>query len=590
LPYFLFALLAQALLFFFPVSGSAIPKLSGSFSMEDTKVTTPESSSNLFQAGLNFDLVPVMTKRLGLLLNAKINFIDSGKESLWSGSWNAAPFGNLGVDLTGDSYGFNMRHSNYATLSANADLVDTKISRAAFSLAPQDLPRLAADYTTTKTTTSGIRNNEAQTDTISLFGDYQYEWLNFRGGYSTQESFSQGVLSFSSDSIFFGTGGSYEILPQTTLSGDVSLNQSTSQGSRGEQTTNTSKGLSLNLNSSPLEWLGVTGNFRKDLADSTGTLAVTGTSTGSQTIDVSGRLSPFPSLQFTATLGNRTFDDVALTRSVDYRTVAATFSDRLRDEIQVGLNLSRSAEFDPEQGDNIRDGFSLNSTMDLTPRISARVNFNVGRSENPGFVNTRLFGASGTFADRNLYNDRPVGFTFFDTINNELYTKLVNTNNATDWSLPVHFVLLTEQFTVSKTVQFNMIPTDKTSLALSLAANSNAEKLDLLELGSRTATSSFSYRPNLRTSYSLSGSANLPQTGAASYSTTASMSYRFFRGHQFTGSYSKTFTALKATDNFFGGVSISLFKRISLGLTYGTTQLFSEDQTHLFRATLSKSF
>lgn len=597
LPYFLFALLAQTLLFFFPAPGAAITKWSSSLSMEDTRVTTPTSSSNLFQTALTLDVAPATTKQISPRLSARLNFIDSAKESLWT--WNVSPVGNLGLnfDLSGDSHRFNMQHSNYAALSVNADLVNTKTTRAALSVSPQDMPRLVADYATTMTSTFGTTNNESRTDTISMFGDYSYKWLNFRGGYSTQDSFSQGVLRFTSDSIFMGTGGSYEILPRTTLSGDVNLTQSTSQSATGGENTNTSKGLSMNINSSPLEWLGFMGNFRKDHSETGSDLVtVTGTNTGTQMIDVSGRISPFRFLNFTTTLGNRTFDDVELTRSVGYKTVAATFSDRLRDEIQVGMNLSRSIESDPEQGDNIRDGFSLNSTMDLTPRISARVNFNIGRSENPGFVNTRLFGASGTLANRGLYNDKAKGFTYFDSANNQLYTKLNDPyyidqiDNITFWSAPVFFVLITEQFSVSKSVQLNMIPTDKTSLTLSLTANSNAEELDLLDLGSMSISSSFNYRPNLRTSYSLSASANMPQTGAASYSTTASMAYRLFRGHQLIGSYSNTFSALKASDSLFGGLRLSLQKGVNLELSYGTAQLFSSEQTHLVRARLSKSF
>ena len=597
LPYLLCAILCQALFFFFPALGGAITRWNGTFSLEDTRVVTPDDSSNLFQASLNLDIKPPTKKQLNTRLNARLNFTESEQERLWT--WDVSPFGNMGADFSGPSYNFNLQHSNYATLNATADLVETKISRAAFSLAPQDMPRLVADYTTSTTATSGkTTSSEAQTDTLSLFGDYRYQWMHFRGGYSTQERFAEGEKTFTSDSLFFGTGASYEILPRTTLTGDLDLTQSTSRSAQGTQSTSTGRALGLNIASSPLAWLGLTGNFRKEVTEfDSGLDAVS--STGSRQMDVSGSISPFRTLQFAATLGSRQFDDAERTRSVDYRTMSASFSDRLRDEIQVGVNVSRTTESDPNQGDNIRDALGFNSTMDLTPRISARANLTIGRSENPGFVSTATPFATGTsLLERDNYNNKPAGFIFIDTLNKFIYT-LITPGAAAVWSagvpyelLPEQFVTVgeTEQFTVSKSLQFNMIPSDKTSLALSFTSNSTAEKLDVMASGNQSVNGSFNWRPNLRTSYSLTGSASLPQTGSANYSTTVSMSYRFYRNHQLNLSYSKTFSPLKETDSLSGSLKLTLRKRTSLDLTYGTTQLFLEEQTHLIRARLTKTF
>lgn len=594
-PYILFPILIQAFYLIIPAQGQAITTYKGTFSMEDTKVVTPEKSSNLFQGAINLDIKPPTKKQINTRLNAKLNFTDSDKGQLWS--WDAAPFGNLGADFSGESYTFNVQQSNYATLNATAELVETEISRAAFSLAPPDLPRLFADYTTTTTATSGKTASESRSDTYSLFGDYRYEWMNFRGGYSTQDRFSQGDKMFTSDAIFFGTGGSYEIMPRTTLSGNVDFNHGINQSARGGQSTSSGRALGLNINSSPVEWLGLTGNFRGDVNEF-GSDTAAATSTATQQMDVTGRITPFRPLQFSATLGNRTFDDVERTRSVDYGTVAATFSDRLRDEIQVGLNISRTTESDPEQGDNIRDSLGFNSIMDLTPRISVRANVNIGRSENPGFVSTMVPFASGLPLDRDTYNNKPAGFIFIDTLNRLIYT-LVTPGAAAVWSAGVPYDLLpeqfkvaekTEQFTVSKTLQLNMIPTDKTGLTFSFSSNSTVEQLDVGELGNLSLNSSFNYRPNLRTSYSVTGSASIPQTGIENYSTTMGMSYRFFRGHQMNFSYGRTFSPLRETDNFSGGLKFTLLKRTSLDLTYGTTQLFRDEQTHLIRARWSKSF
>jgi hypothetical protein len=579
----LFAITIQFLYFVLPMPGEAITRWNGHFFLEDTKLVTPEKSSNLFQGGINLDVKPQTKKQISTRINARINFRESDKE--WT--WDISPFGSLGFDLTGESYSFNVQHSNYATLSATADLVETTVSRAAFILAPRDLPRLVADYSTSTTETSGEMRTESQTDNFSLFGDYRYQWISFRGGYSQQERFSLGEKTSESDAIFLGTGGIYEIMPMTILSGMFDINQSTNHSLRGLQTTSTGKALGLNINSSPLAWLGLIGNFRRDVNDfNSGAAAVS--STIRQHIDLTGRIYPFHNLQLATTVGNRKFDDAERTRSVDYWTVAAAFTDRLREEIQMGVNVSRTNESDPDQGNNTRDNLGVNTIMDLAPGVSLRANLNIGRSENPGFASTRVYDASGTFDDRSAFDDRPAGFTFFDSLNNELYTKKSPTPG--DWSEPVPFDPITEQFSVSKTLQLNMIPTDKTSLAFSFSSNFTDEKLDILELGNRSVNSSLSYRPNLRTSYSVTGSASMPHAGNNSYAGTMSMAYRFFRGHQMNLSYRRNFTPLKTTDNFTGGLRFSLRKRTSLDLTYSSAQVFRDEQTYSIRARMSKSF
>jgi hypothetical protein len=576
------AAMIQLACFIIPGPGKAITRWSGNLFLEDSHVVTQESSSNLFQGGVNLDIRPQTKKNINSRINARAHFREVNDER----TWDFSPFGSLGFDITGEAYSFNGQHSNYATLSTTADLVETTVSRSAFMLSPRDLPRIVADYSSSTTITSGETKTETQTDTASLYGDYRYKWLNLRGGYSQQERSIVGGRDLRSDNMFFGTSASHEIVPMTLLSMVADVNQSTNHHVMGPQTTNTGRALGLNINSTPLEWLGLQGNFRRDQNEFDAGADIT--RTVRQQMDFIGRVFPIHRLQLSTTVGNRKFDDVERARSVNYWTLAADFTDRIREEIQIGVNVSRTRESDPHQGDNTRDSLGFNTIMDLTPRIAVRANLNIGRSENPGFASTKAYDASGTLEDRDVYDDRPAGFTFFDTVNNELYTKRSPAHG--DWSDPIHFEPITEQFSVSKTLQLNMIPTDKTSFMISFSANSTDENLEILELGNQSINGSFSYRPNLRTSYSLTGSASLIESGNDSYAGITSMAYRFFRNHQMNLSYRRNFSDLDKTDTFTGVLRFLLRKRISLDLTYSNSQVFRDNQTYFVRARMSKSF
>ena len=207
----------------------------------------------------------------------------------------------------------------------------------------------------------------------------------------------------------------------------------------------------------------------------------------------------------------------------------------------------------------------------------------------PGFISEQPpWNQEGTLVLRDSFDDEQAGFIFYDNVNNELYTKNSIING--DWSDPVHLDPITEQFTVSKTALLNMTPTDKTSLVLSYTSNSSADRLDIAKVGNQSVNSSFTYRPNLRTSYSLTGIASLPQTGDESYAGTLTMAYRFFRDSDMNLSYSRRYFSDNTTDNFSSNFRFSLRKKATLDMTYSTSQILEDDQTHFFSARYSKYF
>ncbi|RJQ52034.1 MAG: hypothetical protein C4526_08905 [Nitrospiraceae bacterium] len=561
-----------------PRQGLAITRWNGVFTLEDTYAEGPDGSNNLFQGGLSLDIRPPIKKQLNAVFNLRLNYTAADGKALW----NISPIGNLSVDLAGESYSMNLQHSRLATVTTSAELVETTTSRAGFALFRRDLPGLVTSYSTTETT---FGDTETRTNSFSLFSDYKYKWMNFRGGYSRQERESGDQPSLSSDSTSFGLGGNYEILPKTSLTGDFDINRFTSGSAGGAETVTVGKVFRLGALTRPAWWFDLGGNYTKEITEVESERA---TSTSSRYTDLTAGLYPIPELRLFATVGNREFDDIDRKRSVDFNTIGASFLHRLMEKIQLGLNASRTRETDLDQGKNIRDNFGLNSVMDLTPRASLRVNLNINRNESPAFVSSRDFDASGILSDRALFDDRPAGFTFFDTVNNDLYTKL--SSLLGDWSPPQHIEPVTETFSINESVQLNMIPTDKTILALFYSANSSSEELDFTSIDSQNLSSSLTYQPNRRTGYSLTGTVLLPKTGDESYSGTASMAYRFYRGHQAGLSYGRSVSAGRTTDNTSGNLRLALRKRSTLDLTYSISQLFKDDQSNFIRVRYSKSF
>ncbi len=578
--FLLLTFIAGVLLLAIPRQGIAITRWNGVFFVEDTYAEGPEGSNNLFQGGVNLEIRPPTKKQLNAVFNLRLNYTAADGKSLW----NFSPIGDLSLHLSGDGYDLNLQHNRFATVTTEAELVETSTSRAGLALFPGNLPSLITSYSTTETI---FRNTETQTDSFSLFSDYKYKWMNFRGGYSGQERKSDSQSPLSSYSVFFGLGGSYEIMPRTTLSGDFDINRFVSESTVGAETASVGKAFRVGALTRPAQWLDISGNFTKDITEfESETAAVTSTST--QYADLTAGLYPIPDLRFFVTVGNREFDDIDRKRSVDFNAFGASFLHRLVEKIQLGLNASRTRETDPDQGENTRDSFGLNSVMDLTPRASLRLNLNISRNEAPAFVSTSDFNASGTLPDRALFDDRPAGFTFFDITNNDLYVKLSSVIG--DWSAPRHLEPVTETFSVNESVQLNMIPTDKTILILFYSANSSSDKLDLTNIDSQNLNGSLSYQPNRSTSYSLTGTATLPKTGDESYSGTATMAYRFYRGHQASLSYGRSVSAERTSDNTSGSLRLILRKRATLDLIYSISQLFKDEQSSFFRVRYSKSF
>jgi hypothetical protein len=519
-------------------------------------------------------------KKLDTRFNVRLDYTNADGERLW----NVSPIGNLGVDLAGDSYILNLQHIRTATVTTAAELVENKTSRLSLSLFPDHWPRMTFSYSTLETS---FEESDSTSDNLSLFGDYRFRWLNTRAGYTRNTRESGGSSSSSSDAMFFGLGGNYEILPRTTVTGDMDLSRYNSETTRGDETVTVTRAFRLGLNSRPIEWFALTGIFTWDSTDSdqaTGDLTTT-----NRYADLTGTVFPFYGLRLWTTVGNRTFDDVSGRRSIDFVTVGTGWDRRLHDTINLGVLISRTSETDPDQGDNIRDNMAVNSTLDISPRTSMRLNLSVTRNEFPTFVSTEGFDASGPLADRVLFDDRLAGFTFFDTDNNDLYTK--NSAIEGDWSTPVPVDPPSdERFSTTKSVQLNMRPTDNSSAVLFYTVNNSSDTLDLMGVGSQNFNGSFTWQPNRRTSYGLTGTMSVPEKGDTGYAGTASLSYRFLRQHSMSLSYGKRTAGGESSDNFSGTLRLALRKRNTLDLTYSAAQVFQEEQTDFFRIRFSHAF
>lgn len=579
-----FALVAPVLILAVPLRVEAITKVNGNFTLEETYASGPAGNSNLLEGGINLDIMPQTKKNLRSRFSFPLRFSISDSAN----AVHATPVGNFAVDLGGQWYNLNLQYGRTATVSSTAELTDSTTSRAALSLSLPDLPQLIASYSKTESTTGAMTT---ETDTVSLFSDYRYKWLGVRGGYAGNGRSSGNSAPLQSSSLLFGIGGNHEVLPRTTLSADYDFNRSASAVTDGKDTVTTTNAFRVNADSRPLSWFGLGGNFSRNVTD------FVGGNTEQQFTEFTATVYPSSNLRFSASSGNRSFNDLQKQREVTYTTVGAAYNDRLLEKVQLGVNLSRSYERDPGQGDNVRDNLGLNLIADLAPRISVRGSVNVNRNENEEFISAKRYDAAGTLADRDTMAADPAGnlqpgFIFFDTVNSDLYTLLVPLDPLTSipavWSLPAHLVM--EQFSVSKNIQVNMIPTDKTGLVFSYASNASSDTLDLAKVGNQSLNGSFTYAPNRRTSYSLSGNATLSESGSTAYSGTATMSYRFFRRHQMNLSYARQSAAGKTSDTASGTLGLALRKKTGLEIVFSSAQFLEEDQRYFVKVRFIKNF
>lgn len=569
------AVIIPFLLITSPRRTAAVTRVSGNYFLEDTRASGPQGSTSLLAGGINFNIEPQTKKNYQLRFSVPLSFeIADGKRDT-----KAAPIGNFGADLAGERFTLNLQYGRYAIISSSAQLIESTSSRAAYSLAVPDLPRLALNISKTETTTGGV---SSQTESYSIFSDYQFKGLNFRTGHFASTITTGDSAPFRYSSLLLGMGGSYKILPMTVLSFDDDFNRfviGRSGDGDAESTTNTFR---LSADSRPFEWLGLGGSFF-----STASNFESG-STDQQSRELSVILYPRHNLSLSTAVGNRSFTDAGSRRSVDYTTIGAAFSDRVIETILLGLSAVRSYESDPGQGRSISDNYGVNAFMKIVPRISAMAAVGVSRQENREFVSTRGFDANGTLAERAQYDDRPAGFTFFDIVNNDLYTK--NSPAIGDWSLPVHIEPVTKHYGVSKNLQVYMIPTDKTSLSLSWSSSFSSDRLDLTGVGSQNLRGSLTWLPNRRVSYSIYRTVSVSENGNRANATSANMSYRFFRGHQMNLNYSRQESGGKVVDTFSGTLGLTIGRRTSMQIVYAASQLGSENETTFLKVGISQSF
>jgi len=560
----------------------AATRWSGILSLEDTFASNPDGNTNLLRSDLTFDIRPPTKKKLNARFNLRLNhsISDEGKIT------NFSPIGNLGVDLNTEKYSLSLEHRRFAIITTEAELVETRNSRAAFSLTLENYPKLITNFSKRNTLTEG---KESQNETFSFFGDYNYKWVNFRGSYTMQKRVTEDQSTSDSDSVRFGMGGRYEILLRTFLIGNFDISRFSNVASSGFTTETRTTDFTLSIDSRPAEWFGFNGNFSKDITEFDSVTADVD-KTSRQLAEFTASLFPIDGLRIWTTLGNRIIKESRGSKTQDTTTIAASFNKLLQENIALKLNASRT--YDDESGlnedTNIRDNYGLHTTMDITPRISVLFSFNINRIEFPTFTEPGNFDAFGTLADQVSFDDRPSGFTFFDTENSDVYTK--NTSAIGDWSDPVHIEAVIERFSVNKNIQFHFIPTDHTELTWYYASNSSSDDLDITKLGNQTMNISYVYYPNRKTSYSITGTASFSEAGEESYSATGSMAYRFFRNHRMQLSYGRRVFSEESTDSVSASVRLNFRKRISVDIIYSVSQLFDDDQNNFVRARLNKYF
>lgn len=576
-------LLVVALTLINTVPAGAYTKWNGLFFLENTHASNPDNTTNLFQSGVNLSIRPPTKKNLNTLLSIRLDYTNADGESLW----NVSPIGNLAVDMSGDTFALNLQHIRTATITTAAELVENKTYRVSLSLFPEYWPTITTRYSRLENAIDG--KDYATSDLYSIYADYDFRrWLNVRTGYDYQKRTTGNSGKIDTQSLLLGLGINRQIMARTQLTGDASYVHNTSDASSGFNTTSDSYALRLGVESRPSPWFGVGSHYSLDIADSkSGTSS--NVTTESQYYDLTGSVYPLYGARLWGTLGNRTYDGETDNRSVDYFTMGGSLNRDIGEKASLNVTGTHTLEQDPDLGDNTRDSISLSSLIDLTPRSSLNFSINITRNESPAFINTAVYDASGPLAIRDLYDDEPAGFTFFDTDNDDLYTK-ISIFHA-DWSEPVRVDPPNEKkFFINKTVQTNLQVTDNLTVTLYGGFNSSSKDFDLLAVDRKIFNGTLLYQPNRRTSYSMTGSYSMNEDRADNYNGTFSVNYRLWRGHQLNMSYGRRTVNREPADTFIGNLRLILPKRSNLELIYAASQLFDDEQTDYVRVRFTHSF
>jgi|GEM_PF-6456713 len=399
------AFLAGAALFGWGRPSRAAARWEGLFFVDDTQVTAADLRSDLFRTGMNLSIRPAVKYNADFRVSLQVDYTDAGNGS----RFDASPLGNLSIDWSARGWSLTVQHLRTVNITTAARLVENATSRIALSLTPPRGPRLLAGFSTQDTRTDQVGTTTR--DNINLLADYRYRWFSLRSGYNKQ--IRNRLDGSNADSDNFQVGGSIQTnpAPRTTFFGDLDYNRfnSSSLGSRGSNTD--TRDVRLGVTSRPARWLGLDGSFTQDvnqLAYGSGGSE----RTEIRVSDFTTTLYPIAGVRFWWTRGNRLFDNFQDRRSIDYDTVAAAWNMPVTDHILLDLLLSRLKESDPTQGENTRKTLVFTSSFNLTPGTTLRLNLNVNHNIFPGFVDETRYDASGPLVDRDLYDDRPAGFTF----------------------------------------------------------------------------------------------------------------------------------------------------------------------------------
>lgn len=563
-----------------PSEGEASTKVSGNFSLQSA-ISSEGNRPMLLESGVNLQLIPALRK-----VNTRINIPLRFTYTSTSEEAQLSPTGNFGVDMTGESYNLNLQYGRFISVSNQAELTDSRIYQAGLSLMPAELPKLFATVSRTESTTSGKATGA---DTATVFANYNYWRTDFSTGYTITKFTPTDQLA---STVNFRLARVTEIVRSTTLATayDFSHFVTDYNNTGQENITSTTHTFNIGLNSTPIEWLNLNANYYLSNADSSATKS------NQQVIELTPSFLLLPNLKFSPSTGIRSFDDAGRRRNVRFYGAAADYSASLQEKILLGLHLSRFYENDPEQGQDIRDKFGLNSVLDLFPGVAVRFNFDILRRDNAEFVNTRFFDASGTLAERDALaafgssSNLTSGYIFFDSVLNDLYTLIdpATASTAAVWSAPVHFEPIRAEFTVTKNIKINMIPTERTTLSLDYTSSAQSDRLDVSKIGSQTINGAFTYMPNRRTNINLSGTASYPEGETRRYSVVGGVSYYFLRGQNLNLSFS--YPTGDKGGTLFGGFSIPLRKRANFGITYSISKFLANEQNYYVNFILTKSF
>jgi len=506
-----------------PRSGYAVPIVKGFYFINDQYNEAPLTHNNFASGGVSFNAEDhIFSKnRLG----ATFSLPYTKNEGSGRTSESFAP--QEVVNVTGKDYTFNLTNGivrNFDPLVGERSSHNTAIN---LSITPEKFIPIFANFRQNK---SIVGSDSSTVRNWAVSTDFRIHPFHISGGSFKQENVSSGEGSLSESEGNFGqVDANFFLWENTVLQAnyDIATNKNRFKETRSK--TDSTK-LSLFANSSPFNWMTISGSFIQDSNDSTTTVTIGETSffTDEERYDLTVQVNPIGGWVFSIHKGHSRTDSSGDIRALDLLTYSLSLTKELTSAVDGSVSLNRTDNDDHDRGKTTSNAIFLTANMRLNPALTLRINQAVSKGELSGTSEV------GSVKPRN--------------------------------------------YTASTNVDLSGLLTPRVSLATHYSASDGSTDFLLFGTATQSLSGTVSYIPKNSVVYGLSVTKNISASGDSSSSYNASMAYNFHKSSRMTLAYVRSEGGEIADNSLSGNFILTFPKQVSLTVNFSESGIGSGNE------------